>query len=411
MRSVELFAGCGGLALGLAEAGFVYELVVEFDAHAHATLQDNKLAGICHVADWPLLHADVRSIDYATLEGSFDLVSGGPPCQPFSIGGKHLGPDDHRNMWPEAIRAVSALEPRTFMFENVRGLLRPAFEPYLNYLRLAFGNPEIAIRPSQSWQEHSRRLRKHAKARGHSTYDVAFYSINTADYGAPQKRHRTVLVGVRYDIAARWKFPGPTHSLEALAWSQFVDGEYWARHYLDPEYCINVCAADDQLLDKLQKGDVKPTTSPWRTVRDAIGDLPIPTLEEEVPPGHRLHRGARVYPGHTGSRWDEPAKSLKAGDHGVPGGENMLAFSDGSVRYFTLREMARLQDLPDKFRLPSGWKAPVKQLGNAVPVQVGKILGTALAEAINSSAPAGDNGEQRYVARHPISSEVIRSAA
>jgi DNA (cytosine-5)-methyltransferase 1 len=95
-----------------------------------------------------------------------------------------------------------------------------------------------------------------------------------------------------------------------------------------------------------------------------------------------LHPGARIYDKHTGSVWDQPAKALKAGDHGVPGGENILAPGDGSVRYFTLREMARLQGLPDTFRVGGGWAAPIRQLGNAVPVQIGCAFGKKIARMI-----------------------------
>src|SRR5437763_173387 len=90
--------------------------------------------------------------------------------------------------------------------------------------------------------------------------------------------------------------------------------------------------------------------APWLTVRDAISDLPNP---ERFPnnnvPDHRFYPGAKSYIGHTGSPLDEPAKTLKAGDHGVPGGENMLASPDGSLRYFTVREAARLQTFPDDY--------------------------------------------------------------
>ena len=119
----------------------------------------------------------------------------------------------------------------------------------------------------------------------------------------------------------------------------------------------------------------RPTTLPWRTVRDAISDLPDPTMPfGQKVLNHRYQQGARSYPGHTGSALDEPAKTLKAGVHGVPGGENMLRRPDGSVRYFTVRESARLQTFPDDYELHGSWTEAMRQLGNAVPVALAEVI-------------------------------------
>src|SRR5438067_2326955 len=126
MRSVELFAGCGGLALGLARAGFKHDIVIEQDAESVTTLSENKKRCVAHVRDWQIAQHDTRDLDFRELRG-VDLLSGGPPCQPFSIGGLHLGPRDERNMWPEAVRIIRELRPKAFLFENVRGLFRPGF--------------------------------------------------------------------------------------------------------------------------------------------------------------------------------------------------------------------------------------------------------------------------------------------
>jgi DNA (cytosine-5)-methyltransferase 1 len=97
---------------------------------------------------------------------------------------------------------------------------------------------------------------------------------------------------------------------------------------------------------------------------------------------HRFQAGAKAYPGHTGSPLDLPAKTLKAGDHGVPGGENMLVKEDGSVRYFTVREAARIQTFPDGYRFHGSWTETMRQLGNAVPVMLGRIVASSVAERL-----------------------------
>jgi DNA (cytosine-5)-methyltransferase 1 len=127
------------------------------------------------------------------------------------------------------------------------------------------------------------------------------------------------------------------------------------------------------------------TPEPWLTVRDAISDLPDP---EQRPnsniPNHVFIRGARSYPGHTGSPLDAPAKTLKAGDHGVPGGENMLARIDGSIRYFTVREAARLQTFPDEYIFSGGWSESMRQLGNAVPVRLAETVAKSVAQTLDT---------------------------
>ena len=127
---------------------------------------------------------------------------------------------------------------------------------------------------------------------------------------------------------------------------------------------------------------------PWLTVRDAIGDLPDPELQPELAAAclnHRFQGGARSYVGHTGSPLDEPAKTLKAGVHGVPGGENMLRRADGSVRYFSVRESARLQTFPDKYRFHGSWTESMRQLGNAVPVKLAQAVGENVARHLTAA--------------------------
>jgi DNA (cytosine-5)-methyltransferase 1 len=129
----------------------------------------------------------------------------------------------------------------------------------------------------------------------------------------------------------------------------------------------------------------RPEASAWRTVRDALAGLPEPAPRADGRfPDHVLMPGARPYPGHTGSPLDRPAKTLKAGDHGVPGGENMLVRPDGSVRYFTVREAARLQTFPDDFVFSGAWSESMRQIGNAVPVALARAVADTVVAALRS---------------------------
>jgi DNA (cytosine-5)-methyltransferase 1 len=116
-----------------------------------------------------------------------------------------------------------------------------------------------------------------------------------------------------------------------------------------------------------------------------LHDLPDPERQPTASTKHSNHRfqpGAKSYPGHTGSPLDEPAKTLKAGVHGVPGGENMLLRPDGTVRYFTVRESARLQTFPDDYCFTSSWTEAMRQIGNAVPVTLANLIGNNVADKL-----------------------------
>lgn len=375
MRSIELFAGAGGLGLGVAGAGFDHAAVVEWDRWACDTLKDNK--------PWPVTQGDVRLMSYDGL-GTIDLVSGGPPCQPFSLGGKHNAHLDHRDMFPEAIRAVRELQPRAFVFENVKGLTRATFQNYLSYVRLQLAHPEVTARPDEPWIDHLGRLERHETSGSNSglRYNVVLRLLNAANHGVPQRRERIFLVGFRSDLGVEWRFPDETHSSAALAWSLTHEDEYFDRH--------RIGRTERRLLrDALPaiKGG-KPASSPWLTVRDAFLGLPDPELDPKTArgfPDHRFIPGARSYPGHTGSPLDAPAKTLKAGVHGVPGGENMLRRPDGSIRYFSVREAARLQTFPDDFLFHGSWTETMRQLGNAVPVRLAGIVARSVADQLHRS--------------------------
>lgn len=365
--SAELFAGCGGLALGMSRAGFSHALMAEYDFDAVATAQHNKARAIEHVAHWPVEKTDVRDIDWEPLRGQLAVVSGGPPCQPFGIGGKKLGPDDSRDMWPEAVRAIREAVPEGFLFENVRNIAGPKFRSYLEWILEHLQHPGEVRGPLENHLEHLGRLRS---LESDPEYRVAWQIVNAADYGAAQIRHRVLIFGVRHANGTMPQTMPATHSRDRLLWDQYVTGEYWDRHGLRRR-SLPLLARDQKRVADLRLCPDAPSEKPWVTVRDAIQGLGEPDGTRN----HVFQPGARVYPGHTGSPLDLPGKALKAGDHGVPGGENMMVRDDGSVRYFTTREAARLVGLPDDYLFPRSWSESMRQLGNAVPAQLGEAAG------------------------------------
>jgi DNA (cytosine-5)-methyltransferase 1 len=363
----------------MSRAGFRHRYMAEFDDDAVRTVLHNKEKGIEHVRDWPMGLKDVRDIDWSRLK-TLDLVSGGPPCQPFGIGGKKRGQDDHRDMWPEAIRAVREARPRMFLFENVRNLAGPRFQSYLNWIVAHLEHPRLVRELGESHAAHLARLEASSSK---ADYRVVWQLVNAADYGAAQIRHRVLIFGIRADLKVVPTAMSPTHSQDRLLWEQYVTGEYWDRHGLKRR-SVPALAQDRRRVSELRRVGIEPKGEPWVTVRDALHGLGEPNGERN----HVKQPGAKVYPGHTGSPLDRPAKALKAGDHGVPGGENMMVRDDGSVRYFTTREAARLVGLPDDYEFPRSWTESMRQLGNAVPAPLGAAAGKWLTTLVNARAPA-----------------------
>jgi DNA (cytosine-5)-methyltransferase 1 len=386
MKAVELFAGAGGLGMGVSKAGFQPIEIVEWDRWCCDTINRNRASDVKPVGQWPAPHfGDIRPKDFSYLEGKVDLVTGGPPCQPFSLGGKHRGFDDTRDMWPEAVRVVREIRPKAFIFENVKGLKRTAFATYFSYIELQLHHPAVARRDGESWHEHLGRLQQHHSANKYQEpeYRVLVDVLNAADYGVPQRRERVVFVGFRSDLGVAWKFPAKTHSLDALLWDLCRSDKYWNRHHI-PKHLREIdCRLENRALDLT----AMPSARAWRTVRDAISDLPDPQsgIDASIL-NHRFQPGARSYAGHTGSPYEMPAKTLKAGVHGVPGGENMLVRPDGSVRYFTIRESARLQTFPDQYELQGSWSEAMRQLGNAVPVELARVIAKDVAVHLRKAA-------------------------
>jgi DNA (cytosine-5)-methyltransferase 1 len=389
MRSIELFTGAGGLAIGMARSGFNHEVVIERDLDSCKTIQLNQSRRIWPVAEWTLKRGNVEQFNYTTISPGLDLVAGGPPCQPFSLGGKHAGQSDERNMFPEAVRAVRELQPRAFVFENVKGLLRESFTKYFNYVLLQLEFPDCARKQREDRTDHHARLQrlKTEGRYGGLRYNIVVDLLNAANYGVPQRRERVFVVGFRDDVNEKWAFPKPTHSRDALLHDMWVTGGYWDRHEISKRQRPAAEARLFNTVECLREYEAVPFAKPWRTVRDGLVGLPDPVkYPNNRVPNHVFNPGARSYPGHTGSPLDEPAKTLKAGDHGVPGGENMLLLPDGQVRYFTVRESARLQEFPDDYVFYGSWTESMRQIGNAVPVTLAEAVGQSVANALSRAS-------------------------
>ena len=169
---VEICAGAGGQSIGLELAGFQHAAAIEIDPAACRTLRQNR-------PSWAVLEGDVRSVDGRQYRG-IDLLAGGVPCPPFSIAGKQLGPDDERDLFPEALRLVDEARPRAVMLENVRGLA------------------------SSTFREYRRRLLEQFSRMG---YEPAWQVLNASDYGVPQLRPRFLLVAIKRPLASEFSWP------------------------------------------------------------------------------------------------------------------------------------------------------------------------------------------------------------
>ena len=173
LTSIEICAGAGGQALGIARAGFSHIALVEYEHDYCTVLKSNK-------PEWNILCTDVKHFSGKEYNSKVDLLAGGVPCPPFSVAGKQLGKSDERDLFPEAIRLIEEIHPRAVMLENVRGFLDPVFSDYRNSIL------------------------NHISGLG---YSVHIKLLNASDYGVPQLRPRVVIVGIRNDIDDSFEYP------------------------------------------------------------------------------------------------------------------------------------------------------------------------------------------------------------
>ncbi|WP_108500927.1 DNA cytosine methyltransferase [Paracoccus indicus] len=176
LSSIEVCAGAGGQALGLEQAGFDHNALVEIDQHACQTLRLNR-------PDWKVVEGDLREFSGKPYAG-VDLVAGGVPCPPFSKAGKQLGANDERDLFPEAVRLVDESRPQAVMLENVRGFLDAAFIDYRSSLKRQLGK---------------------------LGYEAEWRLLNASHFGVPQLRPRVIIVAVRKDLSDNFRWPEELH--------------------------------------------------------------------------------------------------------------------------------------------------------------------------------------------------------
>ena len=175
MNCIEICAGAGGQALGLEEAGFEHIALVEYENDYCKTLKQNR-------PNWNVICADVKDFSGLKYTDSIDLLAGGVPCPPFSVAGKQLGKSDERDLFPDALRLISEINPKAVMLENVKGFLDSKFDDYRTSIL------------------------KNIESLG---YKVQIKLLNASDYGVPQLRPRIVIVGIRHDIKGDFHYPLP----------------------------------------------------------------------------------------------------------------------------------------------------------------------------------------------------------
>jgi len=211
---------------------------------------------------------------------------------------------------------------------------------YFDYVLLRLSYPSYA-QAEGKWEDNLAMLRQIDEDPSQKPeYDVQYKLLNSANYGVPQTRERVFIIGTRSNLGVNFVIPEPTHSKKVLLQHQ--------------------------------------------KVTNALNDVPHPASNHQIE-NHVFKDGAKSYPGHTGSYIDLPAKTLKAGVHGVPGGENMIRYEDGSIRYFTVHEGKLLQTFPANYHITGAWGEGMRQIGNAVPVQLARILGEAIFEALSAT--------------------------
>lgn len=336
--SVELFAGGGGLALGMEKAGFKHLMLNEFDHWACQTLRTNR-------PEWNVVEGDIHAIDFTPLHGKVDFLSGGFPCQAFSYAGKRLGFEETRGtLFFEMARAVKEIKPKVFMGENVRGL----FE-----------------------HDNGRTLQTIKGVIAELGYTLIEPRVLRAiQYDVPQKRERLILIAIRNDIApyATFQWPSVSNEFRTLR-DAFFAGSLFPTDVPQSEgQCYP--AAKAKVMEMVPEG------GDWR-------DLPEAVARDYMKGSYKLGGGKTGMARRLSM--DEPSLTLTC----APAQKQTERCHPYQTRPLTVREYARIQTFPDDWNFRGSLSARYKQIGNAVPVNLAWAVGRSLIRLFNEIESKG----------------------
>ena len=323
-RVLELFSGAGGLALGLKQAGWKHIAAIEMDSIAATTFRQN-------FPNCDVLVENIRDVDFSKFSMSIELVAGGPPCQPFSVAGHQKASNDDRDCVPDFIRVVGQVQPHMFLMENVAGLAMTRHRIYLRNV-----------------------LEKFEKL----GYIVRHEVLDAADYGVPQHRKRLIVVGTKemaFSFAAVQK---AKHLIPARAvLSEFPPDQ---GNLAIVSYAKNPVMRPSPFAGMMVNGGGRPINldKPCQTIPASAG-------------GNRTHIV------------DWNGILIRYHDRLLRGGMPLKGTVKG-VRRLSVRESARLQTFPDSFSFSGARSAQYRQIGNAVPPQLGKSIGEALLQMLKN---------------------------
>ena len=329
-KVLELFAGAGGLAVGMEKAGLKCVALNEIDKHACETLRKNR-------PKWNVLEGDIKDFNFSEYHNQVDVVTGGFPCQAFSYAGKRLGFEDARGtLFYEFARVVKEVNPPICIGENVKGLLS---------------------------HDNGKTLQGMISILDEIGYNVVPVEVLKAiNYKVPQKRERLILVGIRKDIKIKYEYPKPYKKIYNLS-DALKKGELFASN-------VPVSVGAKYPESKKQVLDLVPPKGYWR-------DLPLEIQKSFMGGSFYLGGGKTGMARRIG--WDEPCLTLTCS----PAQKQTERCHPEETRPFTVREYARIQTFPDDWKFEGPITQQYKQIGNAVPVNLGKEVGYSIVKFLN----------------------------